>query len=299
MDLKLVENIDESVVILLEDTELEFFHNLRMGPYSFSANVVDYEERFFLHFNPPVEIATTDQNCEGDPGKILLEQNGNIQWNLRLLDNRSKIIQSKARFNGTLQMKLEPGDYTLQLTDTFGYKVIKSVVVGTKDQVYADFECDDCEAIVTEPVSFRNTSEGAVEYKWDFGNGFFSDEKEPIHQYRNPGIYEVILRAFSVDCEKDISKRILVKKEPITLVSSEADTGIHIYGNKKRIYIRFNLDRITQAQINVYEITGRQIIRQLAETAGVHSFPVDDPGNIHLVKVLVDGEVFSSKVLLK
>mgnify|MGYP001792371651 CR=1 FL=1 len=44
-------------------------------------------------------------------------------------------------------------------------------------------------------IQFKNTSENAVSYKWDFGNGRVYTEKEP--EYLNPscGIYNVTLTA--------------------------------------------------------------------------------------------------------
>ena len=44
-------------------------------------------------------------------------------------------------------------------------------------------------------VQFKNTSENAVSYKWDFGNGRVYTDKEP--EYLNPscGIYNVTLTA--------------------------------------------------------------------------------------------------------
>lgn len=45
------------------------------------------------------------------------------------------------------------------------------------------------------PIQFRNCSERADEYEWDFGDGQTSDLEEPSHTYLYPGSYEIKLTA--------------------------------------------------------------------------------------------------------
>jgi uncharacterized delta-60 repeat protein len=46
-------------------------------------------------------------------------------------------------------------------------------------------------------VSFTNTSAGATDYLWDFGDGQISSLAEPEHTYANNGTYEVKLTAYN------------------------------------------------------------------------------------------------------
>ncbi len=60
--------------------------------------------------------------------------------------------------------------------------------------INAHFECP--EALGTAPltVKFQNLSAGGVEsYKWDFGDGETSTEKDPTHAFREPRRYDVSL----------------------------------------------------------------------------------------------------------
>lgn len=43
-------------------------------------------------------------------------------------------------------------------------------------------------------VQFINTSQNATSYYWDFGDGYTSTEKNPIHQYKSKGVYSVTLK---------------------------------------------------------------------------------------------------------
>lgn len=42
-------------------------------------------------------------------------------------------------------------------------------------------------------VTFNNTSKNANSYKWDFGDGRTSFEKNPVHKYSGKGVYKVTL----------------------------------------------------------------------------------------------------------
>lgn len=56
-------------------------------------------------------------------------------------------------------------------------------------------------------IRFINKSIGAISYQWDFGDGAFSDQKDPIHLYPNPGKYIVTLTANNGrGCQQSLSK---------------------------------------------------------------------------------------------
>jgi gliding motility-associated-like protein len=47
------------------------------------------------------------------------------------------------------------------------------------------------------PIRFGNTSQNAVDYAWNFGDGNTSSAPAPVHQYTSPGQYFVTLTAWS------------------------------------------------------------------------------------------------------
>ncbi|MCH2198769.1 MAG: gliding motility-associated C-terminal domain-containing protein [Flavobacteriales bacterium] len=48
---------------------------------------------------------------------------------------------------------------------------------------------------VNEPIAFQNNSNVSIEFFWDFGDETTSTFPNPIHEYEEPGIYEVMLVA--------------------------------------------------------------------------------------------------------
>ncbi len=51
-------------------------------------------------------------------------------------------------------------------------------------------------------VEFKNLSQSAEAFYWDFGDGYVSYEENPVHMYEAGGTYEVILTAYSKDKKK-------------------------------------------------------------------------------------------------
>ncbi len=99
---------------------------------------------------------------------------------------------------------MEEGDYTVRL------------IAGSRDACIDTFRLEDIVSVSGSPTAgfeatastevpfdgtffFRNLSEGAVEYRWDFGDGNTSDEEHPAHQYAGNAIWEVYLRAIAIN----------------------------------------------------------------------------------------------------
>ena len=94
-----------------------------------------------------------------------------------------------------------PGVYNVSLT-VIGYEgqedqVIQYGAVEVFPSASAAFVNSPTEVIIPDqPVDFVNLSEmDATEFFWDFGDGQFSTEKDPVHFYTEPGIYTVSLTA--------------------------------------------------------------------------------------------------------
>ncbi len=58
-------------------------------------------------------------------------------------------------------------------------------------------------------VTFTNESPFTTEYQWDFGDGKFSDSKDPVHTYEKQGVYLVSLIA-SNSCQSSTEVDVLV-----------------------------------------------------------------------------------------
>ncbi len=75
-------------------------------------------------------------------------------------------------------------------------------------------------------ISFKNNSENAVRYHWDFGDGTTSDEANPSHLFKASGNYAVVLEA--QDAKGKINRkeeRILISPPKSCTVEIETEFG--------------------------------------------------------------------------
>ncbi|EOZ92061.1 internalin, putative [Indibacter alkaliphilus LW1] len=70
----------------------------------------------------------------------------------------------------------------------------------------------ESEVFTSEPLLFESEiSEEFIAWEWDFGDGNGNSEKDPIHVFEKPGLYEVTLRAYDLfGCSSVESKEINV-----------------------------------------------------------------------------------------
>jgi gliding motility-associated-like protein len=95
-----------------------------------------------------------------------------------------------------------PGDYTVKLyaTSPYGCKSDDTLTfnVDFPPAPIASFTFSpDIVSIYNSTIRFSNTSQNAVRYKWNFGNGQFSDEINPVHTFDRVGEQMITLFAYN------------------------------------------------------------------------------------------------------
>jgi gliding motility-associated-like protein len=143
--------------------------------------------------------------CEDDTFKIKLnnlraEHQAIITWSP---DNRIVFGQGTdsihSKFPGCGIFKLD-----VKLQNQYGCESSDSVEIRAICKPQVDFATDkNCDNTL---VSFNNLSSSG-KYKWQFGDGNESIEKNPIHNYQNPGTYTVTLLV-EAECKNEITKVI-------------------------------------------------------------------------------------------
>ena len=117
-----------------------------------------------------------------------------------------------------------PGTYTLWLIVSNEAGADTSTVdVTVGEEPSADYSFDS--TIGSTNVAFDNQSSGANAYEWNFGDGNFSTEADPTHDFGTDGIYTVELVAFN-DCGSDtIDYEIEIVTAPTASFSLNATDG--------------------------------------------------------------------------
>ncbi len=113
-------------------------------------------------------------------------------------------------------------------------------------------------------VSFNNTSNNALAWMWDFGNGVRVTQKSPVHVYALSGDYLVQLIAINHTCENDtIQKWISIK---ITGIDDPAAMEeVYLYPNPadEWLNIHWPLPIEGSLEINIFSLDGRLVKQRI------------------------------------
>lgn len=93
----------------------------------------------------------------------------------------------------------------------------------------AIFSVDSTEYETDYEIEFNNESLNATTYEWDFGDGYFSTQVNPVHSYTYTGNYKVSLNVVNGDKESETTKTLSIVPgfEP-TIYEGRSVDGIYV-----------------------------------------------------------------------
>lgn len=95
--------------------------------------------------------------------------------------------------------------------------VIPLLLSACVERPEAGFIISDIVVEVGDPVYFTNNSFDAVSFEWDFGDGSFTNEPNPIHYYDASGTFNITLSAWSKNDYVDKAYQDITVLFPTTL----------------------------------------------------------------------------------
>ncbi len=215
----------------------------------------------------PLISFTVDSSSECEAFKILFR-------NQSTFDNGSTFHWSFG--DGDSSIKMSPvhwytveGEYVVVLTIISPYGCTSSdssIVQITRfpDPVAAFTTSTNIESVFGGPISFTNASINAVRFHWDFGDQSGSTEVNPLHNYREPGYYKVVLTAFNpADCEDKEHLEITVS--PIYIPSAFTPNGD---GKNEVFPTYYGATDISDYEFIVWDRWGQQIFISTNPTIG-------------------------------
>ncbi len=118
----------------------------------------------------------------------------------------------------------EPGQYAVRLfvLNAFGIdSLILEDAISITPSPTSEFVMD----VSRNVVEFSNNSLFADQYMWDFGDGEFSTERDPVHSYSNPGNYTVELLSMNqcdtISFSRDLEIQTFVPRAAFTAEPAE------------------------------------------------------------------------------
>ncbi|MFZ2339300.1 MAG: PKD domain-containing protein [Bacteroidales bacterium] len=71
------------------------------------------------------------------------------------------------------------------------------VLVSCEISPGAYFPASPGDAVVGEDVWFTDESGNAIDFEWDFGDGYTSEKPDPMHRFTSTGVHNVSLKVWS------------------------------------------------------------------------------------------------------
>jgi len=77
------------------------------------------------------------------------------------------------------------------------FLLLPLLLISCEKTPIASFFTDTNDPVVGMPVAFSNNSHNSDKFEWDFGDGYISDEVNPVHTFTATGSFDVTLTATS------------------------------------------------------------------------------------------------------
>lgn len=121
----------------------------------------------------------------------------------------------------------------------------------------------------TQPgqISFTNTSQNSSIYYWDFGDGYTSNDQNPIHIYLTPGTYQVTLKASH--CQLSDTSFQNITASPVGINESEPEKVIICPNPAINILnLNYSYESIRNHSINIFDLQGRKLLETNLDASG-------------------------------
>jgi gliding motility-associated-like protein len=154
-----------------------------------------------------------------------------------------------------------PGTYNVRLiaTNNTGCKDTAFTSVSTYPNPTAGFNLSYNNDIYYANMSelyLTNTSSGATEYLWDFGNGDSSDLFQPNYEYVIPGTYTITLTTTNQWGCRDVTTFHIEVKLPEDIFVPSAFTP---NGDNKNDFFSAKLNNVTELSVQIFNRWGERI----------------------------------------
>lgn len=153
---------------------------------------------------PSVDAGADTTICNGDQITLEATSNGNnvtYTWDNGLGAGASHTVSPSAH-----------STYNVIGENAYGCTAKSDVTISVQLQPDVSLTADTTEGIYPLPVNFSNTSNGASQYTWFFGDGTNNPTNDSIvqHTFENEGTYEVVLIGENLGCRDTANITITV-----------------------------------------------------------------------------------------
>ncbi len=109
-------------------------------------------------------------------------------------------------------------------------------------------------------VTFANTTTGATNYSWNFGDGSaVSNDENPSHTYTSSGVYTVTLTAMNAAGCSEITTLTITVDDVTSVHSIASAESVAVGKDGQGVYASYNFKNATKVKLSIYNALGEQV----------------------------------------
>lgn len=200
----------------------------------------------------PVEAIVGAANVQFYPQSPAVICNGN-PTPIEVL-NGTTFLWSTGETTSTINPTTD-GNYSVTMTDINGCTGTNDIDVTLSPSPVANFNM----SLSGATLNTTNTSSGATDYTWYFGDGTNASSTNPSHIYLSGGVYTVMLIASNGSCNDTMTNNV----EVFTSINSFDAPTFHVYPNPTDGNVIVELNRIDDKTVLILtDVLGRIVLSQ-------------------------------------
>lgn len=175
----------------------------------------------------------------------------------------------------------QPGTYILQVVHGCGY-AFDTVVVVNSALPTASFNYT--QNFFT--ASFNNTSNNAISYHWDFGDGNTSDLENPNHVFPTNGTYTVTLIAYSACGDSAVATQVVNINPNVAGLDDESELHVNVYPNPANEFVTVQIHQdLIDKQLQIKDISGKVVMNILLNSNVQSIYTQQLPAGTYLLEI--------------
>lgn len=151
-------------------------------------------------------------------------------------------------------------------------------------------------------VAFTDQSNGSISWFWDFGDGFYSDLKNPEHQFNEPGTYHVCEKVTNACNVQTFCDSVAIFANSIHNHSNKYKVRIYPNPVHDVVLLYLNVSALSTASMELFT-TQRSSLRKWEKVISPGNGPIslDIDGlsqGIYFLQTKIDGVILLNKLII-